>query len=253
MDEITKNPCRRASSADYLPGYGALGLPFSSDPGAFLAEALKALYGVLHHYRCKARFDLEGLTKDRQTVQVDGGLAYIVGGGSGRSAGAVITPVAFSQHGRAPGLGDLTLSHDESRPAVPGLIAPERQAPALDRFDVVADPANAEYFIVEYRKDPVVVYRSCLDAFMPLRQTIKVNARIKVGRRTLVTRGPIDLRSGPLDGFPPGNAQWNAAAPIELVDEKNQNGPVLGVIRGYTATAEYRRDLSSPAFVPAAK
>lgn len=253
MEETTTNPCRKAPGADYLPGYGSAGLPFSSDPGAFLAEALKAMHGVLHHYRCKARFDLEGLAKDRQTVQVDGGLAYIVGGGTGKSAGVIVTPVAFSQHGRVPGLGEVTLSHDESRPAVQGNISPERVAPALDRFDVVADPANAAYFIAEYRNDPVAVYRSCIDAFLPLRQTIRVNVRIKVGKRTLVTRGPLDLRSAPIDKFPPTGVQWTGARPVELVDEKDKDGRALAVIRGYTAIADYRRDLSSPAFVPAAK
>lgn len=257
------DPCRQAIGDQVaIPGYGNAGLPFATEPGAFLGEALKALHGVLHHYRCavaRAEFDFTPMQGAREEIALDGGLAYTVGGGTTDhdrgTAGVAITPVAFSQHGRGRTSGDVTIEHDATRPVAAGRIRPEKPEQVFDAFRIFTSEANSLYFLTKYHEEPLAIYRKYISHFAPLRLDIEVNARIQASRfpgLVLINRAPIRLESSALPDLAQDGAQWHATGPIELVDAKNPGGPTLAVIRTYPATATFRKDLSSPAFVPAA-
>src|ERR1051325_131434 len=85
--------CRTASD-HHVPGYGHALLPFPAEPGPFLAEALKALYGVFLRFRCEvagAELELRGA---EAPPPLTGSLGYLLGGGTRDLATRTIGVVA---------------------------------------------------------------------------------------------------------------------------------------------------------------
>src|SRR6266700_2896702 len=66
----------------HVQGYGHPLLPFPAEPGPFLADALKALYGVFLRSHCTvtgADLDLPGLAGRLTLPPLTGSLGYLIG------------------------------------------------------------------------------------------------------------------------------------------------------------------------------
>lgn len=243
--------CRTASD-HHVPGYGHALLPFPAEPGPFLAEAMKALYGVFLRFRCEvagAELDLGG---HESLPPLTGGLGYLIGGGTSdlatRTIGLISHPGELSVRSAAGPAIEL----DPARPGLSGRLTPLEPERVFNGFAVLTHGPNLLYFINEFAKDPAAIFEEYLRLFAPARQTMNVNVLVRrPGETVLATRHPAELVCPRLTAFPAERARLDLARPVELVDAQAPDGPALGLLRALPVTLDYRRNESSPVVIPA--
>jgi hypothetical protein len=245
------DPCRTATD-HHVPGYGHALLPFPAEPGPFLAEALKALYGVFLRFKCEvagAELDVRGA---ESPPKLSGSLGYLIGGGTSdlptRTIGAIVHPGELSVRSAA----GTAIELDPARPGAGGRLTPLEPERVFNGFAVLTHGPNLLYFINEFAKDPAAIFKEYLRLFAPARQTLNVNVLVRrPGEPVLATRQPAELVCPRLTAFPGERARFDLARPVELVDARTPDGPALGLLRALPVTLDYRRDESSPVVIPA--
>jgi hypothetical protein len=251
----------RASFADaaalagsaYIKGYGFAGLPFPSEPGAFLSSALKAIFGTVSRCLCNAPaavLNMVGLGGASEALGMSGGVGVGVGAGVtdliGQIIHIVLHPLEHISQGVSNILGAFTVNHDAGRPCDPSSLIPSDTDRIFHHFLVLANPLNWPRYIAKFITSPLSIFEEFLKFFYPMQQTMNFNIKCECKAFpgvTLINKDTIQMRNPALDAFPPVSALYQPPQETSLVDARNPDGPTLCVIKEFKATVSHRKDL----------
>jgi hypothetical protein len=263
-DMIPGNPYVKAypelGSKVWIPGYGFGDLPVPTEPGAFLADGLKGVFGLLQRCLCitpAAVLNFVGLGGGSETCRMEGGVGVTVGGGQDnlvqQISNVVLHPIEHITRGFSEAFGGVAVAHDGDRPAPPSLILPIDLDTILHQMIRLVNPANWGEIIGNTLRNPFSIFNEVGHFFYPVQQ--KMNFHItatceKFPGVTLVNRAVIPVKCDKLDSFPPTNAPYRTEGPVELVDAKHPNSQPLVVIERFDPTIDHRKGLPPQVFDP---
>lgn len=239
------------SGLRYIHGYGYADLPFPTDPGAFLAQALKTVFGAFQRCLCvtpDAVLDFAGLGGGVEHCSMKGGVGVGIGGGQliQQILSVVLNPTEHISQGVNGVLGDIGISHDASRPAPPSLLLPIDVDRIIQKFTVFANPVNWPKYIAEFATNPLNIFNEFLGLFFPAKQTMNFNIEVRCSKFpgvTLINCKPIPMENPSLTAFPPAGAGYAPRGEVELCDKNDPSGKPLVVIKEFRATVTHGKDL----------
>ncbi|TKK88110.1 hypothetical protein FDA94_14385 [Herbidospora galbida] len=216
-------------------------LPFPTDPGGFLALALKIVFGP------KIQLDL---TTPGAVVQLEGQDGTVTAAGKGtltvellegrtKQGKNVVQPVvgmlmavkAFSLDFPGAATGDLSIRLDPTRSGPPSGMSVLDPGRSIVRFaELFFNPLKWPGLTAAFLRDPKAFFKSYLGIFFPAQHDLNVNVKAtssKFPGVTLVNKDTISLQNATTREFPPRNGTYAPLKPIELVDIAKPNGPVL--------------------------
>ncbi len=242
----------------YLPGYGYAGLPFPSEPGAFLSSAIKTIFGTVSRCLCSAPaavLDLVGLGGAAETLGMQGGVGVGIGAGItdlvSQLFHLVLHPLEHISQGVTNLFGAFKVSHDPDRPCEPSTLMPSDPDRVFHHFLVFANPFNWPRYIAKFLANPLSIFEEFLKFFFPMQQTMNFNIRVEAEAFpgvALVNRGTIQMQNPAVPSFPPAAAPYQPPTATELVDATKPDGPALCLIKEFQATVSHRKDLPEQVF-----
>jgi len=244
----------------YIPGYGFAELPMPTEPGAFLSEALKRIFGVFQRCLCitpEAVINFATLgaanlqsDKQRETIRMEGGVGVGIGGGQDNLIqqvfNVILHPGEHISMGIAELVGKITVDHDGNRKVEPSFILPIDTEQIIGQFIRIVNPLNWPTIIGNFVKNPLSIFEELLAFFFPVRQRMNFNVKVKCEKFPdveLVNKATIQVDSGHLSSFPPKNAPYRTPGPVEFVDAKYPNSQPLVVIEKWQPTVDHRKNL----------
>jgi hypothetical protein len=256
--DIAGNPYVKAypelARRPWIPGYGFAELPCPTEPGAFLSDGLKKLFGVIQRCLCSvpgALLNLVGLgVQEPQRVEMHGGVAVVVGGGQDNLLtglmNVILHPGEHISRGIHEVLGVFTIGHPDQPTPDPSFIIPIDTEQILNQFIRIVNPLNWPEIIINFVKNPLSVFDELLHFFFPVKQHMRFHIECKAENMpgvTLVNRNQIEVINPRLEEFPPRGASYHTPKPVELVDKKNPNGRALAIIEDWSPTVTHRKGL----------
>lgn len=256
-DQVPGNPFVKAwpdlGPRPYIRGYGFAELPFPSEPGAFLAHAIKTMYGVFQRCLCitpQAILNFIGLGGGTSNVSMSGGVGVGVGGGQDnliqQISNVLLHPGEHISKGVDALLGGLFIDHDGDRDTPPSFILPINLETIFEQFIRLINPLNWPQIIVNTLKNPFSIFDELMRFFFPVKQDMKFNINVTVESFpgiTLINKEIIPVQSGNQPSFPPKAAPYSTPGPVELVDRDNPGKGTLVVIEQWQPTIDHRKDL----------